>query len=601
MADSSFDLQGFLNDPQSQANKPAAMQFLQSKGIVDGSGKPIPGMSKQNPTQSGGGFGGFVKSIISPVATTIARPFQAVAELGGASSEQVDAATKKITGGIVAPVPQNAADVKKDVGRGIETVALGAPGFGAAGAALGLGNSLEQGNDLFSVQTALQTVLGAASGKVLGLLGKPLFNVAGKVVGEVTPQFLKELTAKGAQAITDFAAQHEIVPEPVSKIVSAVGDKANSILNVAKNATKEEVGKIPGVDKIPGIFSGKTAEQILATPESEVYKLSPSERKLYFDTQTQAVADKSAAAEAQVKTDLAQKTTDLQTQAESLQREAAVASRDETIAMRPRTRAALGQQSQEYRRLVDEALAPHADIPVQKSDVASFVDTKFSEDPQKAAAIKAKLGVETTEGAQPTTIGDIYNQTKALGQEVGAAAKKGVRVFTPEEKLTDDAIHTLTDFMSANGVDLSAPREFWAKYAPIRNQLVTEIKPFNVSGTQTKTFANTLTRVAKGTDVNNENFIKAAEDLMGPIGKDTRAAIQKLNANEKATMAAQLDAENAKAQIQLQKKADLENWSATEFKVNQQAEMRKNIFNYLKGVGALVGYGELRRFVPGLP
>lgn len=35
-----FDLKGFLNTPEAQANKPAAIQYLKSKGIVDDQGKP---------------------------------------------------------------------------------------------------------------------------------------------------------------------------------------------------------------------------------------------------------------------------------------------------------------------------------------------------------------------------------------------------------------------------------------------------------------------------------------------------------------------------------------------------------------------------------
>ncbi len=192
---------------------------------------------KANSTPAPTNGGGFLKSLLSPVATMIARPFQAGAELLGASSQSVDATTKKLTGGLVAPVPQNAADVKKDVGRGIQTVALGAgpESMALSGAGFGLGGSLEQGNDLFSVQTALQTALGAGAGKILGLVGKPLFNVAGKVVGSVTPAFLKDLVSQGNKAIIDFAAQHEILPQFGKDIISATGEKINQIGSYCSN------------------------------------------------------------------------------------------------------------------------------------------------------------------------------------------------------------------------------------------------------------------------------------------------------------------------------------------------------------------------------
>ncbi len=44
MAASNFDLKGFLNDPKVQADKPGAIKFLQSKGIIDQNGQVVPGM-----------------------------------------------------------------------------------------------------------------------------------------------------------------------------------------------------------------------------------------------------------------------------------------------------------------------------------------------------------------------------------------------------------------------------------------------------------------------------------------------------------------------------------------------------------------------------
>lgn len=182
----------------------------------------------------------FLRSLVSAPATIIARPIQAIAELAGASSQQVDETTKKLTGGLVAPVPQNGADVKKDVGRAAETVALGLSPV-AGGVAFGVGNSLEQGNDLFSVQTALQAALGAAGGKVLDLIGKPVFNTAGKAIATVTPQFLKDLAGKGTQAIIDFAAQHEILPEAASNAVNTATQKVNTIAEAPFNAVENKI------------------------------------------------------------------------------------------------------------------------------------------------------------------------------------------------------------------------------------------------------------------------------------------------------------------------------------------------------------------------
>ena len=184
---------------------------------------PQPPADTPDPTQNiGGGVGDFIKGLAGAPATMLARPFQAGAELLGASPESVDAFSNKYSGGLVAPVPQNYGDVMKDVGRGIQTAGMGIPSLAAGGATIGLGSSLEQGNDLFSLPTAFETVLGGAGSKVLGLIGKPLMSATGAVIGKVTPQILQDVASKGSQAIEDFAAKYKILPDSISKPLNAL-------------------------------------------------------------------------------------------------------------------------------------------------------------------------------------------------------------------------------------------------------------------------------------------------------------------------------------------------------------------------------------------
>jgi len=185
---------------------------------------------------------GFFKSLVKAPITMVARPFQAVAALGGVSDEAIDKFSKEKLGGFVAPTPDNFSDVKKDIGRGIETVAFGL-GPVSGGAAIGLGSSLESGEDLFSVQTAFQTVLGAGAGKILGLVGKPIADATGKVIGKITPQYLKNVASSGTKAMSDFAKQHNILPEVTSKALSTGVEKlemaANKPFDLAGNLAKK--------------------------------------------------------------------------------------------------------------------------------------------------------------------------------------------------------------------------------------------------------------------------------------------------------------------------------------------------------------------------
>lgn len=213
--------------------------------------------------------GGFLKSLVSAPATILARPVQAAQDFGdylgtrieenrattpGAKSAILNAEQQRATqnqtqssgpGGIIAPTPANGADLKKDVARAAETVALGM-GPVSGGALFGAANSVEQGNDLASLQTIYQAALGAGAGKILQLVGKPILNASGKVMGKITPQFLSDIAAQGSKAVEDFAAAHDILPDFASKAINNSANAAENIANkpfeVAGNTFKDTVG-----------------------------------------------------------------------------------------------------------------------------------------------------------------------------------------------------------------------------------------------------------------------------------------------------------------------------------------------------------------------
>lgn len=166
----------------------------------------------------------FAKGLFSAPATIVARPLQLGAELlmPGDNTKEIDEFSSKYSGGLVAPVPQNFGDVKKDVGRGIQTVALGTGAPIAGGAAFGVGASLEQGNDLLSLDTAFQAALGGGIGKVAHIVGKPLLDASGKVIGVITPQILKDAALGGAKGIAQFAERNKLLGGIAAKPSAAI-------------------------------------------------------------------------------------------------------------------------------------------------------------------------------------------------------------------------------------------------------------------------------------------------------------------------------------------------------------------------------------------
>lgn len=191
-----------------------------------------------------------VKGAVEPVLTMAARPIQLAAELLGASDEQVNEFTKTHFGDWIAPTPQNAGDVYKDVGRGIQT-ALTA-GFGATaksalglasskgitpalkllakegaleGAGFGLGASMEQGNDIVSKNTLKNVALGAG-------------------IGAITPVALrgasKLLKGKGTKVASEVA---EEVTTPIDTTSTTI--PPSSVIPETPKVTPDADGFIP--------------------------------------------------------------------------------------------------------------------------------------------------------------------------------------------------------------------------------------------------------------------------------------------------------------------------------------------------------------------
>lgn len=426
------------------------------------------------------------------------------------------------------------------------------------------------------IEKALEnTVPGGAIKNITSILGKylgPSFQKVSQDHPEAAANFEATMNAANVAALAEggkgLVENAPAIAEGTGKILS----KGAEVLKSSGQNIAEGFGKLTGGVKTT--IEGLPEEAILKTPENEVYKLSPPERKAWFDNQKSQITESSNLANEQSKTQLqkidsgkAQMDTQILQQhktnaealtkeAEDLQRQVQTTARDKVVELRPKIIQAMGEQSKTYRGLVDEAMAGKENIPVDKQALKDFVDSRFGEDPGRAAAIKDRLGlteqvdpmttkkIGTEIRQQNTTLGEIFKQAKGLKQELS-----GAKVFTSADKLTDDAINTLSEYMKKGGIDLKEANQFWSKYAPIRDQLVSEAKPFLQTGTNTKTFANTLIRVAKGVDVNNENFINEVENMLGePIQNETKMALEKLDVNQKQTLANEVDTEMKKTE-----------------------------------------------------
>ncbi len=150
-------------------------------------------------------------------------------------------------------VTPSTATVKHTAGDALKFGSLLTGNPAASGALFGAGNSIGNDNDLLSLSTAAQTLLGAAGGKVLGWVGKPLLDTTGKVIGKITPQLLKNVVSNGTEAVTKFASQHNLpfeetvnkVTAPAVKATQAVTKGVSDVSRATGNAIKNQ---FPGLN-----------------------------------------------------------------------------------------------------------------------------------------------------------------------------------------------------------------------------------------------------------------------------------------------------------------------------------------------------------------
>lgn len=457
------------------------------------------------------------------------------------------------------------------------------------------------------------TVLLAAGGTevegpIKEALTKEGFQSAKDTLGEIPGQ-VKNLAQQAREGLANMT----------SKSVPQEGQSARGLFDSLKN-------------KITNKIQGKSLEDILTTPQNKLSTLSDEERNIYFQDQKeqlqtahnvkiQDINDRNSAMETQMKSDSEQKLSNIQIQNKDLENQVANANVKEAQSLKPKLIQSMRDNSNIYRQLVDKEIGQHATIPVKIDDLRQFIESRYVENPAQGQAIIEKLGlkepiatvgkdglgtVQTEASALPDkTIGEIYDNTKSLRQELGAGAKSGTKTFTPSDKLTDDAINTLSSYLKSQGVDLSEANKFWSEYAPLRNKLVTKIQPFTVAGAETaqfNTFAKGIQKAVQGTDPYNANFISETERLLGTkIGNpETRTAIEKLTQGQKEEILAKAEAEariaEQKESVANEKNQAKQNLTSQEkelenqkYEIQRQARFKKYLSRALiGGLGLLV-------------
>lgn len=186
--------------------------------------------SVTQPTQNKGllsnlaeGASNIFRDITKPAVTLAARPIQLAQTLAGQNP------TENIPYYGDISTPKNFSDVGKDVGRGLETIALGLPGEGILGAA-GMGALQGAGQAVEEGKSASEVATGAATG---GLIGGA-FGVAGKgfeKIAEYLPERISRAFIPGINEETNKYA----VEKGLGSLGSMYKESESSLKTLGKN------------------------------------------------------------------------------------------------------------------------------------------------------------------------------------------------------------------------------------------------------------------------------------------------------------------------------------------------------------------------------
>lgn len=484
----------------------------------------------------------------------------------------------------------------KEVGQSIGTLA----GYGLNAIKEKLGLAPKGSTEAYDLKapTPLQTVGDVAQGALM-VGGGPAIGEAGSVAGKIGVAGLEGAAFGGTGAIAEGKSAKDVGKDTL--VGGAIGLGAG----VAGEAA------VKGYQGLKKVINGKTAEEIIATAEKDVSKLTPGQQQEWYKNQADVARGTATKATQAAKDAGEQAITQVKNEINDLNQKIGETSRDTAINLKQPAQQVMKDASAHYVELTGEAADGSNALTktISHDDLANKIDSKFEYDPQMAASIKNDLGIKPTpvvvEGQpQPKqekiTNQEILDKARDIMQTVSKTARQGNKVYSPAEYEAMQKYSFLMETLGNNGVDMTAANKFWKEYAPVRDKIVSQIKPFDEGAQKGTPFAKTLINseatatTAKQviSKLDAQNFVSELEKRMnlpkGSLGADIRDSIQGL---EKAKLSKETIAQITKdsvAQIKADKIEALKKMSLKQYNTEKTARTRAIIKKaILYGLGAV--------------
>lgn len=394
--------------------------------------------------------------------------------------------------------------------------------------------------------------------------------------------------------------------------VALGGEAIAPTVKAAASATRRGITKAvtAGAEKV----GGKTAAEILATPEAEITKLTADQQKLWYSEQARAAKDTAIQATERAKIASETAVTEAKTEINRFQQELGDVTREKAISLKQPAQQLMKDTSAKYVELTGEAVenSPALTKAMTTDELAAAIDSKFEYNPEIGASLKADLGIErgvakatgelpviemATGEAAELTNQQILDMAREIMTKVSRTAKTGSRVYTPAEYEAIQKYSFLMEQLGKNGVDMAEANALWRQWAPVRDRIVREIRPFDegnigkipLASTLQKAEATVKTGAQATAKLDAQNFIAEIESRLklpkGSVTAGTKQAISKVEQAKLAKVKADKLAKDVLARIKADKAEALKTMSLKKYDTLRTARTRRIVKTILVSLG----------------
>lgn len=454
--------------------------------------------------------------------------------------------------------------------------------------------------DVFpSLNKTTAQVLGDVASSAIGIAGGALIPGAGGVGGRIAAAGL----TGGALGLS-----------------GGVGNGDTSFDSLAKDTGYGTIGGVATAGLLEGIggairgtknfINPKTAEEILSTPAKDVANLSPRQQKLWYTNQAKeatSVAQEATAAAEKAKFNTTQQ---LNNDIKDLQSKIGNTTAEKADTLKAPSKNLLKEMSHEYVDKTEEAFSKAASQPmstnlVNENEAGAFLHDKFPSSPENPNSIADEIlkdlkftGNEET--GKNISLQDIHKAAKEYIQQMNKSSLGGNKTFSASDYHIMQKYGALMDLLENKGVDLSEANKMWKAWSPVKNQIVSQIRPFDKTTGKTP-FARTLIRATTSkptaqqavAKLEAQKFISTLESKLkleaGSLTKDTEELVNNMDEAKLKKVNIQQLTSDIKQQIKLDKEQVIKTVGLKKYDATSKELRNKSVMKALERAGIFLG------------